>query len=46
MSEVELVALIAAILTAGQAASPEPERLAPDEAVDQANALISEAHRK
>ena len=40
MKQVELLALVAAILTAGQAASPEPERLSADEAIDNAIELI------
>ena len=39
----ELTALLAAILTAGQSASPEPERLSADEAVEMANDLIGKA---
>ena len=43
MTHTELLTLTAAILTAGQSASPEPERLSADEAVARARDLMVKA---
>lgn len=45
MTEAQLLTIVAAVLTAGQAASPEPERLSEEEAIAAARELWTLACR-